>query len=91
MTPQSILAIQYLNILNPAVNRPECKSAPPLPAPTPPGTIPVQPQAPANPNDIWWWVISSICLATLLIVIILVGIYCIIDIRRSHSHEFSNK
>ena len=94
MTPQSVLAIQYLNILNPAVNRPECRSTPIPPNPNPnpgQGVPPGQPVRPANPNEIWWWVICCICLSTLLVIVILVGVYCIVDIRHRRSHEFTNK
>lgn len=88
-TAQSILAIQYLNVLNPMINRPECKNTPIQPVTPRPGTWPPTqiPQTPVFRNEVWWWVISSMCLAIVLVMIILIGIYCIIDVRNRRSHK----
>lgn len=94
MNAQSLLAIEYLNILNSAIHTPECTAqsgSPTTARPILPTRPPSPPNNPGQNDQIWWWVIISICLAILLIIIICVGIYCIIDNRRSRSHSMDNK
>ncbi|XP_055327090.1 uncharacterized protein LOC129580565 [Sitodiplosis mosellana] len=98
MTPQSIFAIQFLNVVNPVINKPECKSTPIPPLPSPSPSITPRPPAPTqapgpgsgsivNPNEIWWWVIGGICLAILVVIITLALVYCIVDSCCSRSSK----
>lgn len=72
ITPESILAIEYLDILNTANKSPECQGTPP-------------------PSSIVWWVVITVLLGLLLLVILAVGIYCIINNRRSQSNSSTDK
>lgn len=80
MGPKSYLAIEYIHILNSGIKTPECGMKPPT-------------QKPSDPNNpqTWWWIILGICLAIILALIILIGVYCILENRRSRSHDCTNK
>lgn len=87
ITDQNELAIEYLNILNSAIKTPECMNQlpPTIPTNIPPGGTN------SHPDQMWWWIVISICLGILLIIILFVGIYCLIDNRRNRSHDCTNK
>lgn len=93
ITNQNILGIEYINILNSAIKTPECMNQGIPPTNHPPGGIlpPAGQPIGNNPVQIWWWIILSVCLGILFIIIIFVGIYCLIDNRRSRSHDCANK
>lgn len=95
MSPQSVLAIEYIHILNSAIKTPECGSKPSVPATTkaPAAKPPANNGANILLNDIqiWWWIVFAACIGVLLVVIILFGIYCIINSRRGHSHDCASK
>ncbi|XP_031635848.1 myb-like protein AA [Contarinia nasturtii] len=87
LTPQCVLAIQYLHILNTAIKTPDCSPTPPPPTkpppPRPPTTMkPQVTQKPADPQQVWLWAITATCLGIVLILLILIGIYCIMERRK---------
>lgn len=72
ITPESILAIEYIYILNSAIRSPECQNTKPGPS-------------------ILWWVIISVSLVLLLVIILAVGIYCILNNRKRHPNNSTDK
>lgn len=90
ISTQSVLAIEYIHILNSAIKTPECGFVPPpvVPPPTtthPPITITNKPSGSNNATNIWWWVIFATCAGFILIVAIMIGIYCIVKTCNSRS------
>lgn len=88
MTPQSILAIEYIHILNSGIKTPECAGPPATtypPAQRPPGNND------NNKNDNNWVVIViSVCVGILFLVLFFVALFCILDTHRKRAH-CSNK
>lgn len=82
MSSQSILAIEYVHILNSNNDAPECGKKPPTPPPKPDVS---------RSLETWWWVILALCLSIILVLIILIGIYCILEHRHTRSHDCTNK
>lgn len=97
LTPQCILAIEYVHILNRGIRSPDCTPTPPPPPPTtkPPQTT-RKPGGPGgqtttkrptvtvkpNPQQVWLWAITATCLCILLILCTMIGIYCMIERRK---------
>lgn len=91
-TPQSIVAIEYINILNMAIQSPECSPDSMQPTAKPPSVPPsshTPTQAPntgcgVHNNDNIWLIVAVVCASVLAIVVIIMGLYCIFDgARRS--------
>lgn len=74
---QSVLGIEYINMVDTAIKTPEC--------------------TPANPDHtdqslpVWAWVLIGCSLVILVIVVILIGYYCIYDKRRNNIKIGTNK
>lgn len=83
MTPQSLVAIEYIHILNTAIHTPEC---------TRDTMVPTHPPPTKKPVDNFWWIALIVCLSILLISIILIGVYCIVkSFKNQRGHECAAK
>lgn len=83
MDPKSLISIEYIHILNSGIKTPECGMKPPTP--------PTQKPSDSNNPQTWWWIILGLCLAIILVLITLIGVYYILENRRSRSHDCTNK
>ncbi|XP_055326744.1 uncharacterized protein LOC129580396 [Sitodiplosis mosellana] len=94
---QTVLAIQFLHILNSAIDWSECKSTtqplttrpPPITSPLPPVTSTGPPAK--NPEQTWWWVIFGACALVVVLIIIIVCVICMLNMRRTRSHDCTAK
>lgn len=74
---ESVLAIEYINIVDTAIKTPAC--------------TPTNPNYANNDQTlpVWAWIL--ICLGILLVIIIPIGIYCYYDKRRNSLKIGTNK
>lgn len=85
MNAQSSVAIEYIHVLNKAVNLPDCVSIEPTKPPPP------RPGSP-NVDQNWWWILIVVLVSIILVMIICIGIYCLVENRRQgRSHDCTAK
>lgn len=106
LTPQSIVAIEYINILNMGIQSPECLPdgmGPTVKPPMQQPAVTLSPNTPTkvphtdcgghkNNNDNIWWIVAVVCASVLAVVVVMMGIYCIFDGARSrYRHDCAAK
>ena len=75
MKEQSVLGIEYINIVDTSIKTPEC--------------TPANPNYEDQSLALWAWIL--IALAILLVVVISIGIYCFFSKRRNNIKIGTNK
>lgn len=74
---QSLLGIEYINLLDTAIKTPEC--------------TPANSNYDDKSLPVWAWVLIACALVLLLIIVISIGVYCLYDKRRKNLKIGTNK